>query len=157
MKTAAVSFMELEHLYQVAERMRGGTIEQEDALALIRRYDQPRAVFYVDPPYVAETRRRWKASAYAHEMTDEQHRELAAVLRACQGMVVLSGYDGALYQELFGDWTRVDREFRTNGNTAGTATESLWLNEATRVALEAEATERKRESLPLFAGNGGAG
>lgn len=144
MKPAAVSFMELEHLYQVAERMRGVTIEQMDALDLIRKYDQPRAVFYVDPPYVAETRKRWKASAYAHEMTDEQHRELAAVLRGCAGMVVLSGYDGDLYEALYNDWSRIDRDFRTNGNTSEMATESLWLNPATVAALD-------REEMPLFA------
>lgn len=148
MKPAATSFMELEHLYQVAERLRGVIIEQENALDLIRRYDHARAAFYVDPPYVAETRKRWKASAYKHEMTDTQHRELAAVLQACTGMVILSGYDGDLYRELFPDWHRLDREFRTNGNTAGTATESLWLNDAARAALDRERDAQERDRLP---------
>lgn len=147
MKPAAASFMELEHLYRIAERLRGVIIESADALDVIRRYDHPRAVFYVDPPYVAETRKRWKASAYQHEMTDDQHRELAAVLQACAGMVVLSGYDGDLYRELFPDWPRLDREYRTNGNAIGTATESLWLNPAARTALD-------REQMPLFANYG---
>ncbi len=154
MKTAASSFMEVEHLYRIAERLRGVIIEQENALTLIRRYDQPRAVFYVDPPYVAATRRRWKDSAYKHEMTDEAHRELAAVLRACSGMVLLSGYDSDLYQELFGDWTRVDRDFRTNGNAARVATESLWLNPAAHSALETEWSTRERERAPLLAALG---
>lgn len=145
MKPAAASFMETEHLYQVAERLRGVIIERADALEVIRRYDNARAVFYVDPPYVATTRKRWTASAYQHEMTDAQHRELAETLHACRGMVVLSGYDGPLYQELFGDWRRLERQARTNGNAAQTATESLWLNPAARAALD-------REQMPLFAG-----
>lgn len=143
MKPAAASFMETEHLYQVAERLRGVIIEESDALEVIRRYDNARAVFYVDPPYVATTRKRWTASAYQHEMTDDQHRQLAETLHACRGMVVLSGYDGPLYQELFGDWRRLERQARTNGNTAETATESLWLNPAAAHALD-------REQTPLF-------
>lgn len=143
MKPAAMSFTETEHLYQVAERLRGVIIEQADALEVIRRYDNARAVFYVDPPYVATTRKRWTASAYQHEMTNEDHRELAAVLHTCRGMVILSGYDGPLYQELFGDWRRLEHQARTNGNTAQTATESLWLNPAAQHALD-------REQMPLF-------
>ena len=134
MKPAALSFMETEHLYQIAERLRGVTIEEADALEVIQRYDNDRALFYVDPPYVAATRKRWADSAYRHEMTDEQHRKLAEVLHGCKGMVALSGYDGPLYQELFGDWRRLERQARTNGNTAETVTESLWLNPATVAA-----------------------
>lgn len=130
MKTAAKSFMEVEHLYQIAERLRGVTIESMDALELIERYDNPQAVFYVDPPYVAGSRSRWNASAYQHEMTDDQHRQMAAVLHDCQGAVLLSGYDCDLYQELFGDWQSYTREVRTNGNTGRMATETLWLNPA---------------------------
>lgn len=130
MKTAAMSFMEVEHLYQIAERLRGVTIESMDALDLIAKYDNPRAAFYVDPPYVFETRTRVAASAYQHEMTDDQHRDMVAVLRNCDGAVLLSGYDCELYQELLGDWTRHTRDVRTNGNTNRMATETLWLNPA---------------------------
>lgn len=147
MTPAAKSFTETSHLWQIAERLRGVAIEQMDALELIRRYDHERALFYADPPYVAATRKRWKSSAYAHEMTDDQHRELAAVLCGCTGMVVLSGYDGDLYQELYPDWRRVDRDFRTNGNSRRMARESLWLNLPAQAALE-------REHLPLFSGQG---
>lgn len=161
MKPAATSFMEVEHLYQVAERLRGVIIEQADALEVIRRYDAPRTVFYVDPPYVAATRKRWKAQAYQHEMTDEQHRELAAGLHDCRGMVLLSGYDGELYQELFGDWTRLERQVRTNGNSEIMATESLWLNPVAREALEREAkareAQRERDEMPLYYRKGGNG
>lgn len=156
MKPAALSFMELEHLYQVAERMRGVIIEQADALDLIRRYDHDRAVFYVDPPYVYSTRTRWSGAAYKHEMTDDQHRQMAVVLHKCAGMVVLSGYDSELYRELFAAWTRLDREFRTNGNTGRKATESLWLNPAARAALDAQREQAERNALPLFADYGDA-
>lgn len=148
MKPAATSFMEIEHLYQVAERLRGVVIEQADALDLIRRYDNPRAVFYVDPPYVAATRKRMKDSAYRYEMTDDQHRQLAAALHDCRGMVVLSGYDSPLYRELFGCWLRLERQARTNGNAPGTITESLWLNPAAHAARAAGPLFTWQESQP---------
>ncbi len=143
MKPAAQSFTEVEHLYQIAERLRGVIIESEDALRLIQRYDHPHALFYVDPPYVAATRARQNESAYRHEMTDDQHRDLAAVLHACQGMVLLSGYDSDLYRHLFDSWLRHERTVRTNGNTPHMAAESLWLNPAAARALD-------QEQLPLW-------
>jgi DNA adenine methylase len=143
MKTAARSFTEVDHLYQVAERLRGVTIESENALTLIGRYDQPRTVFYVDPPYVLSTRVRLSGGSYQHEMTDDQHRELADVLHGCDGMVLLSGYESDLYDELYGDWRCYQRSVRTNGNNGRMASELLWLNPAAAIALE-------RQNYPLF-------
>jgi len=61
-------------------------------------------------------------------MTDEQHRELAGVLRSCVGMVVLSGYSCELYDEIYADWHRVERKAHADG--ARERTEVLWLNPA---------------------------
>lgn len=127
---AARTFMQTEHLLQVAERLRGVTIECADALEIIRRYDHPRAVFYIDPPYVRSTRSKWRIDTYRHELTDEQHRALAAILHECRGMIVVSGYHSPLYAELYPDWQQHERDFRTNGNTDRMATETLWLNPA---------------------------
>lgn len=145
MTTAAAAFADVSHLHVVADRLRGVFIEAEDALALIRRYDHPRALFYVDPPYPAATRQRWAKTAYAHEMTDDQHCQLAAVLNDCRGLVVLSGYDCDLYRDLFpaSAWATVSREARTNGH--GSATETVWLNRAAQTA------GISISALPLFA------
>lgn len=115
----------------------GVFIEEGDALKIIRDFDGERTLHYVDPPYPAGTRRSWKSTAYQHEMTDEQHRELAAVLNDCAGMVVLSGYRCELYDELFPEtsWASFSRSARTNGR--GSAVETLWLNEAAQRAFSA--------------------
>lgn len=125
MTPAAASFMRVDHLHAVAERLRGVALEQADGLDLIQRYDQPEVVYYVDPPYAPGTR---KAGAYRCEMDEAAHRELAAALHGIQGMALVSGYDCPLYDEIYADWTRVERSARVNGN--GRATESLWLNPA---------------------------
>ena len=127
-----------EHLYEIAERLRGVEVDCDGALNVLERYDSPKTLFYLDPPYVSSTRNRWKKHAYAHEMTNKQHRELARAVHELQGMVLISGYQCELYDTLYGDWTRVEKEARTNSQYA-TATESLWISPAAMAA-----------KLPLF-------
>ncbi len=150
MISAARTFADVSHLHTVAARMRGVFIEAEDALDLIRRYDHPRALFYVDPPYPAATRARWQKTAYRHEMSDEQHCQLAAVLAGCRGMVVLSGYDCELYRELFpaSAWWSAARPSRTNGK--GSANEVVWLNEAARAGVVARDEAARAARWPLL-------
>lgn len=152
MSSAARVFANVSHLHVVAARLRGVFIEQGDALKIIGDFDGERTLHYVDPPYPAGTRKAWKTTAYLHEMSDEQHREMAAVLNGCVGMVVLSGYGCELYDELFPatSWATFSRSARTNGR--GSAVETLWLNEAAQRALSAaRAAEDAR--WPLLQGS----
>lgn len=125
------------------ERLRGVNIESAPALTIIRQNDTPQTLFYCDPPYPKSTRSKKTRplSAYAHEMTDEQHRELAEGLRAVKGMVIVSGYPCDLYDsELYPDWHRVERDaFAEAGNVR---TEVLWINEA--------AWQARLNNAPLF-------
>jgi DNA adenine methylase len=86
-----------------AERLRGVAIEHGSAVDVIRRYGDRRAVMYLDPPYVHATRSSLghRRSDYSFEMTDDAHRELAAVLNESPATIVLSGYDSDLYRELY--------------------------------------------------------
>ena len=104
-------------------RMKGVLIENDDAAAVLQRNDYPDALHYVDPPYVHDTR---SSGGYSFEMTDTQHRELASVIKSLKGMVILSGYACELYNELYGDWRRIDKEVLADSRSK--RTESLWLN-----------------------------
>jgi len=106
------------------ERLRGVVIENRDATEVIRQHDGPETLYYVDPPYVMETRSD-KGKDYSHEMTDADHRALAETLHNVRGMVILSGYDGPLYSELYAGWRRVERKALADG--AKERTEVLWL------------------------------
>lgn len=110
----------------VAERFRGVQIERAPALEVVARYDRPGVLHYVDPPYFDPTADLY--SRYAHPMGEAEHVEMAEALHACQGMVVLSGRPSLLYDGLFGDWRRVDRQALTDAGLL--AAESLWLNSA---------------------------
>lgn len=117
------------------ERLRGVSIESRDALYLMARTDGPGTLFYVDPPYVHATRgsARGVRQKYAQELTDDDHRRLADVLQDLQGMVVLSGYPCALYEQLYPQWERHERRALADGGRH--RTEVVWLNPACSGAL----------------------
>lgn len=117
----------------MVERLRGVVIEREEALDIIRSHDSADALFYVDPPYPHSTVSgiRWPSEAtargYRHTLSDEDHRELGAVLHRIQGAAIVSGYRCDLYDEVFGDWKRLDRGARADGGRH--RKESVWLND----------------------------
>lgn len=115
------------HLRTVVQRLRGVVIENRAAIEVMRQHDCAEALHYVDPPYVHSTRQlRSRAPSYRHELDDEQHRELADALAGLRGLVVLSGYRSALYDELFKRWQRIDMASHADGARA--RVESLWLS-----------------------------
>ena len=121
-------------LTSIEERLSGVVIENGDALKVMQRYDRGDCLHYVDPPYVHATRSRHAANnGYTHELSDEQHREIAEVLHGLEGFVVLSGYPSDLYGELYRDWLRIDREALADG--ARKRIESLWLSPRTSDAI----------------------
>jgi len=114
------------NLEAVIERLQGVVIEHRPALDVIRYYDSPRTLHYIDPPYLAETR-TWQSGKghYEYEMSDQDHEELAAALCGLEGAVIVSGYPSALYEELYRGWDRAEREALTDGSAH--RTEVLWM------------------------------
>jgi DNA adenine methylase len=146
-KASAKSFTELDHLYQIVERLRGVQIECRDAFDVLRSYDALTTLFYLDPPYVHSSRSKW-TDIYAVEMSDDDHVELATLARSLEGMVLVSGYPSELYAECYEahGWCRVETQARTNGGGAISSAariEALWLSPRVQDELE-------RASLPLF-------
>jgi DNA adenine methylase len=116
-------------LTAVHERLRRVVIENADALDLIRREDTPGTLFYLDPPYLGETRA--SADVYSHEMTRADHQRLLDLIRGVRGKVMLSGYPSDLYDGALAGWTR--HRFDLPNNAAGGGTkrrmeEVLWCN-----------------------------
>jgi hypothetical protein len=75
-------------------------LDSRDALTVIRYWESPDTTFYLDPPYVADTRVKGKQYVYRHEADDDHHRQLVELLLTIQGRAVLSGYDHPAYQPL---------------------------------------------------------
>lgn len=124
----------VDRLYELAARLRTVVVEHRDALEVVATHDAPDTVFYLDPPYLADTRRCGRD--YAHEADGENfHRSLASALSSARGIVLLSGYPSPLYDELYGDWDRLEisvHRATTNhrGCTGvGRGTEVVWCNQ----------------------------
>lgn len=121
-----------------ATRLKNVSLEQLDALDLIRRYGRDaETLIYADPPYLGETRTR---TGYAHEMNHrDEHEALAEALHACTAAVMLSGYASDLYGSLYSDWDRHEISAYTGQGVAGgnvgggQRTEVLWCNRPMRL------------------------
>jgi DNA adenine methylase len=116
----------VEALPEIAQRLLRVQIEHDTAIRVIRRYDSPETLFYCDPPYPHAS--RGDSSAYKYEMSDDDHRELASVLRNVEGKVALSGYHCDLMDELYGDWNYIEAPVKNCHSVKKPRTEVLWVN-----------------------------
>lgn len=116
----------VEDLPLIAQRLLRVQIENRPAIEVIRRYDSDETLFYCDPPYPHEC--RGDIHAYGFEMTDEDHKELAQVLREAKGKVAISSYRCDLMDELYGDWKRIEERGKKIHSVKQIRKESLWIN-----------------------------
>jgi DNA adenine methylase len=122
----------IEGLPQICERLRNIQIENLDACEVIKRYDTPQTLHYVDPPYVRST--RTGGIGYAHEIDDDKHVELLNLLKTLNGKVLLSGYKSDLYQDILKGWHVLEGHFKKSCATKNAEggkdvrQEILWAN-----------------------------
>lgn len=116
----------VEDLSAIAQRLLRVQIEHAPAVDVIRRYDSEETLFYCDPPYPHSA--RGDSNAYAYEMADEEHRELAFVLHNVKGKVALSGYRCDLLDELYSDWYCIEAPVKNCHSIKKPRTEVLWVN-----------------------------
>lgn len=114
------------HILPAATRLANASIENRDALEMIRDYgSEPSVCIYADPPYLGSTR----AANYRVEMLeDDLHVKLAEALRNCKASVVLSGYASPLYEDLYPGWHRMELKAPTALSGRAAENEVLWSN-----------------------------
>jgi DNA adenine methylase len=121
-------------LAPVGLRFEGVLIENRPAVDVMLKHDAPDTLHYVDPPYVFATRNHASKSVhryYRHEMSDWEHLQLLTCLHNLKGMVMLSGYDTAMYHDALAGWAVRSHDTSGGGNRGSVPrTEVLWLNEA---------------------------
>lgn len=131
-----------------AARLQCVQIDNRPALEVIVKHDHPNTCFYVDPPYVhavRSLRTKRRGTDYRIDQSDPaDHRALAEALHACRGTVLLSGYPGALYDELYADWYQISRRVMVpTGNGMGRpakwGVEVIWSNRLLHQQLTFEA------------------
>lgn len=148
-------------LPEVSARLRRVQIENADWRVILSRYDTEETLFYLDPPYVASTR---KSGKYEHEITDDDQAALVKALLETKGSWVLSGYASDVYRPLEDDpmVRRVDIQMSCSaaGRTRSTGiqgkgsatsmqprTETLWICDRRR-------DDRQGELFPLLTKKG---
>ncbi len=140
----------IETLPDIANRFLRVQIEHNDFRKIIAAYDTPNTFFYLDPPYVLET--RIGGEVYSNEMTLSDHEDLVDLLLHIKGKAMLSGYEHNIYKSLEqAGWIKIKIEARCHatGTTKGTKylqnkenrkklerTECVWLNYNVEVQLE---------------------
>ena len=118
----------VDNLHQVAERLRGVAIDNLDWREVLKRYDSPETLFYVDPPYLPSTRNRTCPSdGYgANDLAEDEHPELLDALAGVAGAVVLSGYHSDLYDAHLVGWAMAERT--ASAFQSSRRVEVLWSN-----------------------------
>lgn len=114
-----------ERILIAAERLRAAQIENRPALEVIRRFNYPDVFMYIDPPYLKYTRLSQRKQ-YKYEMLESEHIDLLEELQETDAMVMISGYESDLYNEMLAGWEK--RYFRSNNEYGGTVMETVWMN-----------------------------
>lgn len=145
-----------ERLGRVVERLKTVRIEHRDARELFKMFlNRPATLVYLDPPYLMARDHGYKIDANDRKF----HEELLEMCRRARCMVLISGYDNALYNSHLTQnegWQRVNIETHTR-DTKGrdlARTEVLWKNDAfvkavstRRVPIRLSATEKANNKI----------
>lgn len=115
----------------VHARLKRVYVYSRAALDVIRREDGADALFYLDPPYLPDTRAT--TGEYEFEMTEADHDRLLDLLRGVKGQFLLSGYRSPLYDAVAANcgWWRhefVLANHASGARTKGRKVECVWAN-----------------------------
>lgn len=117
----------IDGLSEVHERLQRVVILNHSATYVIQKQDGPGTLFYLDPPYLHETRK--STDDYEFEMSERQHKQLLDILKSIRGKFMLSGYRSSLYDSY--GWNRHEFELPNNaasGESKQRMIECVWCN-----------------------------
>lgn len=121
----------IEGLPEIHSRLKRVVILNRNALDVIRSQDGPETFFYLDPPYLHET--RVSKDAYEFEMSTEDHAELLELLAGIEGRFMLCGYPSDLYDSTARScgWCTLDFDVPLNSSSKSIKErkiERVWTN-----------------------------
>lgn len=98
---------------------------RKDWRTMFREYlDREDVVFYIDPPYLHETRK--SNHKYPFELQKDDHIELLKTLKKFNfAKIIISCYDNELYADYLKDWNKISFSSRTR---QGSAIETVYFN-----------------------------
>lgn len=114
----------IDGLSEVHNRLSSVIIENRNIFDLIEKYDDKNVFFYLDPPYVHDTRS--SSTEYEHEMSDEEHEKFVNILLNGKGKFLVSGYEHPIYDKLVDNGWNLYKYNSPNSNSD--RIECLWYN-----------------------------
>ncbi|CNE39636.1 DNA adenine methylase [Yersinia kristensenii] len=117
-----------ENLAAVGQRFEGVLVENRDAVQCMLDHDTVSTLHFVDPPYVHDTR-VISSRYYRHEMDNDAHLTLLDIVNKLEGMVVLSGYNTDMYNDILSGWQKQEKQSSAAGRKGSVKRlECLWLS-----------------------------
>lgn len=122
----------IEGLPEAHARLKRVLILNHRAIEVIKEQDGPNTLFYLDPPYLQDTRTaKWSFGDY--EMSEVDHLELLDVLSVIKGKFLLSGYHSKHYDKCASNLNWNYEEIKIPNNASGASekrimTEVVWRN-----------------------------
>lgn len=95
----------IEYLKDIKERLNNVVVENKDFENLIKVYDRPKALFYLDPPYHGTEK------YYNTGFNEKDHERLKQCLKGIKGRFILSYNDDEYIRNLYKEFniTEIDR------------------------------------------------
>lgn len=121
----------INELPQIVERVKSAIILNQPVFDVVKIWDEEDTLFYLDPPYLHETRSDGATSVYEHEMTVEDHIALLGFAKNARGKIIISGYSSPLYNRTLKEW---NQKKKTMANHSGQSkvkekrVEMIWMN-----------------------------
>ena len=121
----------IDELPAAHERLKRVAILLGRARRTMEQVDSPKTFFYLDPPYLPET--RTAKDVYKYEMDRTDHEMLLRYLADIKGKFMLSGYTSALYRHYAREngWHSRSKDLSNNsgkGDEKNPRTEWVWMN-----------------------------
>lgn len=124
----------VDKLPEVADRLRMCALECGDAVEVFQRHDDKHTFFYVDPPYYIPDCGEGGSDTneyYESPFPRSEHIRFANAFRNAKGKVMVCGFYGPFYRELYQGWRVETQEVALNassGDYKGTRIEAVYLN-----------------------------
>lgn len=110
-------------IVEASIKLKNAEIENINAIKLIEKYNNENCLFYIDPPYLLDTR---SGKYYGHELTDLEHIELLESIKDHKAKIIVSGYDSDLYNEYLDGWSKIN--VMAMNENKDKKVECLWIN-----------------------------
>lgn len=121
----------IDELPAVAERLKNTIILNTSIFNVFKNWDEEDTLWYLDPPYLPDTREENSSKIYEHEMSVDDHIQLLNIIKNARGKVIISGYASPLYNRALKGWKVKKKNVPNNsgqGKTKERRLEVIWMN-----------------------------